>query len=90
MLQTGPRAASRCAILLMCMPLGGTAALSLDPLSPLRPFANAAGPLGRAQISGAQTVIRGRVFARGLEAMLRDGRTDLIALTSALRVAAGR
>jgi hypothetical protein len=65
----------------------GTAALSLDPLGP---SANAAGLLGRAQVSGAQTVIRGRVLARGLEAMLRDGRTDLIALTAALRVAAGR
>jgi hypothetical protein len=72
------------------MPPGGTAALSFNPLNPLRPSANAAGLLGRAQISGAQTVIRGRVFARGLEAMLRDGRTDLIALTAALRVAAGR
>jgi hypothetical protein len=67
-----------------------TAALSFNPL---RPLANAAGLLDRAQISGAQTVIRGRVFARGLEAILRDGRTDLVALTGircALRLAVGR
>jgi len=69
---------------------GRTAALSF---SPPRTMANAAGLLDRAQISAAQSVMLDRVFASGLEAMLRDGSTDLIALTgrwSALRVALGR
>jgi hypothetical protein len=60
---------------------------------PLRTLANAAGLLDPAQIGAAQAVILGGVFASGLEAMLRDGSTDLIALTgiwSALRVALGR
>ena len=69
---------------------GRTTALSF---SPPRTIANAAGLLDRAQIGLAQTVIRGRVFPCGLEAMLRNGSTDLIALTGvwcALRVAVGR
>jgi len=56
-------------------------------------MANAAGLLDRTHISLAQTVILGRVFPCGLEAILRDGRTDLIALTGvwcALRMAVGR
>ena len=67
-----------------------TAALSF---SPPRTLANAAGLLDRAQISLAQTVILGRVFPCGLEAILRNGSTDLIALTGrwcALRMAVGR
>jgi hypothetical protein len=42
---------------------------------------NAAVQLNRAQIDGGQAVILGRVFACGLQTVLRDGSTDLIALT---------
>jgi hypothetical protein len=48
-------------------------------------LANAAGPLDRAQIIAAQTVIGERVLAGGLQAMLRDGGTDLITLTGSWR-----
>jgi hypothetical protein len=44
-------------------------------------LANTAGLLDRAQISAGQTVMLHRVFACGLQAMLRDGSTHLIALT---------
>jgi len=42
---------------------------------------NAAALLDRAQIDLGQAVIFPRVFARGLQAVLRDGGTHLIALT---------
>jgi hypothetical protein len=61
---------------------GRIAALSFGSFGPPRTLANAAGLLDRAQISTAQTVIRDRVLACGLEAMLRDGSTDLLALTA--------
>jgi hypothetical protein len=67
-------------------------AMSLSP-GPPRTTTNAAGLLDPAQISLAQTVVLGRMFACGLEAMLRDGSANLIALTGrrrALRVALGR
>jgi hypothetical protein len=68
-------------------------ALSLDPLGRLGTTADTAGLLDPAQITRAQTVICGGVLACSLEAMLRDGGTNLIALTarwSALCVALGR
>ena len=49
--------------------------------------------LNRAQIGGGQAVIFHRVFVCGLQTVLRDGSTDLIALTSCwctLRVALDR
>ena len=42
---------------------------------------NAAGLLDPAQIIEGQTVIRHRMFASGLQTMLRDGSTHLFALT---------
>ena len=71
----------------------GNARLGSGASFPPLTLADAAGLLDRAQISLAQTVILGRVFPCGLEAILRNGSTDLIALTGrwcALRVAVGR
>lgn len=69
---------------------GQVSALSLGPLPAL---ANAAGLLDVANIFAAQTVMLHRVLACGLQAVLLDGTTDLLALTgrwSDLRVALGR
>jgi hypothetical protein len=54
------------------------AALSLIPSTAI---ADAAALLNRAQIGLAQAIICHRVFACGLQTLLRDGSTDLIALT---------
>ena len=54
---------------------------------------NAAALLNRPQIDSGQAVIFRRVFACGLQTVLHDGRTDLLALTGrwpALRVTLDR
>ena len=76
----------------LCGGRGNVRSGSGAPFPPIT-LANAAGLLDVEQVSKGQTVIRHGVFACGLQAMLRDGSTDLIALAgvwSALRVALGR